>query len=74
MAKPRTGSVCYVRSINYESGNFMSHIILHHKGRYNVYSTIADAPLFDNSMSLDEFKEETGKVFGHPFLRTLIND
>ena len=49
----------------------MGHYILHKDGAYNIYSTIVDAPLHDNAMTLDELTEEIGCEHGQSGVRQL---
>ncbi len=42
----------------------MALILISHKGRYNVYSTICDAPIFDSSLSEQELREWYQSTYG----------
>ena len=46
-------------------------VILHHKGAYNLYSTIVRAPCYDEALTLDELKESIEFQFGVDDLRDL---
>ena len=43
----------------------MSRIICHHKGRYNLYSTILDSFLFVSSINLEQLKQITEEESGY---------
>lgn len=34
----------------------MSHIIMHKDGAYNIWSTVVDAPIFANALTIDELR------------------
>lgn len=49
----------------------MASIICHHKGRYNIYSTVSDRFKFDSSMNLQELKEYIKEELGRKGLEKL---
>lgn len=42
----------------------MARIILHRQGVYNVYCTIADAPIFDHGLELEDLEEWVREEYG----------
>jgi hypothetical protein len=49
----------------------MGQFIIHHKGAYNYYSTIVDAPLLEEPFTLDELTANIEYRFGQEGLREL---
>lgn len=47
----------------------MGQVILHKDGAYNLYSTVADGPCFEEALTLDELKEEIKEEQGNLGLR-----
>lgn len=49
----------------------MSNYVLHHKGAYNLYSPISDAPIFSKAITLEQLKKHIGDEQGKAGLRYL---
>ena len=49
----------------------MAEIILYHKGAYNVYSTISDAPIFESAITLAQLESYIQKRHGRVGYQTL---
>jgi len=49
----------------------LAHIILHNNGAYNIFSSILDAPIYEEALTLDELKEEIKREHGDRGMRDL---
>jgi len=49
----------------------MARLILHKDGVYNVFSSVVDAPLYDNGLTLDELTAEIKEEYGQQGLNAL---
>jgi hypothetical protein len=49
----------------------MAQFIIHKDGAYNIFGTIADAPYFENALTLDQLEQYTLNMFGEDGLRAL---
>jgi hypothetical protein len=46
----------------------MAHVIMHHNGVYNVWSTIVDAPLYESALTFEELSFEMLTDHGRAFM------
>lgn len=46
------------------AGINMPRIIIHRNGRYNIYSTFSDAPIFEHSVDRDELADFLSEEYG----------
>ena len=49
----------------------MAQYIVHHKGAYNIYGTIADGAYFESALTLNQLKQYIKEEFGEQGLRNL---
>jgi len=49
----------------------MPKFLIHHKGAYNFYTTVADGACFVSALTLDQVKEYTKEEFGNQGMMNL---
>lgn len=49
----------------------MAHTIIHHKGVFNLYSSISDSPVFESGLTEEQLNQYTASQYGLNGLKTL---
>lgn len=49
----------------------MSHTIIHHKGVFNLYSSISDSPVFESGLTVAQLEQYIKQQYGAQGLRNL---
>jgi hypothetical protein len=50
----------------------MAHYLIHHEGAWNVYSTIVDAPIFEEALTKEQLEEWYLEEYGRNGLTTIF--